>query len=224
MPRGNSGIASYFSPLNGTLALSVDNSTFQGLSEDNNQTGFSAQMRMSADVSLGPTFIGSVRTIRDYVEGNGTIHSIFNFTVGEYNSTAVQLVRNWINGSTVQYLTYSAIDNFNLTVVPNQNVTLPPEVTMIRPDQSRNGTVLVTTTFNYTNTSDLVGLGSSQLFLNSTPSGENSQLLSTVIGALRGDGQAIANQTAFLAYQDVFFAGGWRFLTCGWVRIVVASG
>lgn len=85
---------------------------------------------------------------------------------------------------------------------------------MTRPDQSRNGTVLVTTTFNYTTSPELVGLSSSQLFLNSTPAGAESELLTTVIDAIQGPGQGIANQTAFLSYQDVFFAGGWRFLTC----------
>ena len=198
-PRGNSGICSFFSPLSGVLATTLDNTSFAAV---------------TADTQLGETFIGSVRTIRNYVEGNGTRHEIFNYTLGDYNSSSVQLVRNWINGTTVQYLTYSAVDNLNITVVPNQNATLPPNVTMTRPDQSRNGTVLVTTTFNYTASPDLVGLSSSQLFLNSTPAGAESGLLGTVIDAIRGQGQSTANQTAFLSYQDVFFAGGWRFLTC----------
>jgi hypothetical protein len=88
------------------------------------------------------------------------MHEIFNYTLGPFNSTSVSLIRHWINGTTVQYLNYAVVDNFNLTVIPSQNATLPPNITLTRLDQSRNGTLSFTSTFNYTDTTEeFIGLG-----------------------------------------------------------------
>merc|ERR1711939_809447 len=108
-------------------------------------------------------------------------------------------------------------DNFNVSVTQNQNATLPPNITLTRPDATRNGTLAFTTTFNYTETFEsLEGLSRQSLFATSSSSGSGntSSLLDPTLQAINdGPGAAIADQMAFLSYTDVFFAGGWRFLT-----------
>lgn len=160
-----------------------------------------------------------MRTLRDYVESKGTVtNAIFNYTLGSYSTSSVTLVRHWINGTTTQYLTFDAVSNAAFNVTPSSNVTLPPNITMIRPGGNGNATLRFTSSFNFTSTTPgtpfvaLEGLGRDSLFL--TPSPANGPaVLSSVLGAIQNNGSAIANQAAFLSYADRSFAGGWRFLT-----------
>lgn len=169
--------------------------------------------------------VGGVRTLRDYTESKGVVlNEIFNYTLGDYSNSSVTLVRNWINGSTVQYLSFEAINNAQITVVPSTNVTLPPNITISRPDASANATIHFVSTFNFTNASTtLVGLGREELFLTEAP-GNSSDGLAAILEAIASNGTGIADQASFLAYQDRFFAGGWRFLTCKSVLQIEADG
>lgn len=69
-PRGNSGSVTYFQPVNGSLSISAINDTFRSYAGDNNQTGFQGELSFSGNAEFGETFIGSIRTVRDWVEGN----------------------------------------------------------------------------------------------------------------------------------------------------------
>lgn len=236
-PDGNTGVLTYFIPRNGsTTALggALNQTSLTSCSGENNQTGLQGDISLSADFSLGVTLsqsgllqglvythncsVGSVRTLRDYTEGSGLTHEIFNYTLGPYTDSSVTLVRQWINGTTVQYLTLNATQNAAFTVTPSSNVTLPPDIVVVRPDQNSNATISFTTSFNFTGTTPstpyipLDGLGGSSLFLNSTPT-NGTQNLATVLGAIQTNGTAVANEVAFLAYSEKFLAGGWRFLT-----------
>jgi hypothetical protein len=162
-----------------------------------------------------------VRTLRDYVESGGkTFHSVFNYTLGNYSASSVTLVRNWINGTTVQYLTWDAVSNGAFNVTPNANATLPPNITLTRQNSSSNATLRFTSTFNFTGTTPqtpfipLVGLGKDSLFETTSNAGSNvTSSLTNVLNAIQNNGSAVANQAAFLAYDSKFLAGGWRFLT-----------
>ncbi len=226
-PEGNTGVLTYFLPqTNGsTLGISLDKASLASVNAADNQTGLQGKLQLSNDARLGVTIVGSVRTIRDYTEGSGLMHEIFNYTLGAYNASSVQFVRHWINGTTVQYLTLSAVDNINFTTTPNANATIQPGITLSRQDTSRNATISFVTSFNYTDLPVLApGLTTPNIFL-SEPPANASQGLTKVLGALTnsssGGGNASssayieqAQVVSFLGYENTFLAGGWRFLTC----------
>ncbi|KAJ9106821.1 hypothetical protein QFC19_002949 [Naganishia cerealis] len=244
-PQGNTGFLTYFIPSNSSTSTplqvvpdikTLTSVTFAEASTKNgtNQTGVACNLSFNDDMSLGVTLIGSIRTVRDYTEGAGLTHKIFNYTLGAYNESSLQLVRKWINGSTVQYLTFQANTNARFAVTPNQNITLPPSVTFERIDKSMNGSMSFSTTFNYTDLPLLAkGLDADSLFLSQVPSnGNSSAALAKVINALQGtnnsssgmsgnstlkaanaSGPPEVRQVSFLTYEDKFLAGGWRFLT-----------
>ncbi|WVR07732.1 hypothetical protein IAU60_004775 [Kwoniella sp. DSM 27419] len=237
-PRGNTGALVYFVPLNQssnatTSSSSGDstNSTSSGLgatldlgsvtsvTQDNNQTGLTGTLSVSADLEFGVTLIGSVRTLRDYVESGGKVfNSIFNYTLIYSSNSSVVLQRKWINGTTAQFLTFESVNNALINVVPNSNVSIPPGITVTRPDQSSNATLRFTHVFNFTGTTPetpyvpLVGVGPDQLFL-TTPPDNSTPALGQVLNALQGNGTEIVEQVSFLSYTTEALAGGWRFLT-----------
>ncbi|KAJ9113652.1 hypothetical protein QFC22_005961 [Naganishia vaughanmartiniae] len=241
-PQGNTGFLTYFIPSNGSastpLQVVPDIKTFASVTfpsvptaqNGTNQTGVACDLAFNNDMSLGVTLIGSIRTVRDYTEGAGLTHEIFNYTLGAYNESSLQFVRKWINGSTVQYLTFVAKNNARFAVTPSSNVTLPPLVSFERVNKSMNSSMTFSTTFNYTDKPMLAqGLDANSLFLTQVPiNGNGSAALVKVLNALQGVNNTSSNGTAtlsnstspaevrqvsFLAYKDKFLAGGWRFLT-----------
>ncbi|KAJ9096780.1 hypothetical protein QFC21_005050 [Naganishia friedmannii] len=240
-PQGNTGFLTYFIPSNGSastpLQVVPDIKTFTSVTfpsvpattNGTNQTGVTCDLSFNDDMSLGVTLIGSIRTVRDYTEGAGLTHEIFNYTLGAYNESSLQFVRKWINGSTVQYLTFVAKNNTRFAVTPSKNVTLPPTVSFERVNKSMNSSMTFSTTFNYTDMPMLAqGLDANSLFLSQVPAqGNASAALVKVLNALQGtntssNGNATysnatspaeVRQVSFLAYKDKFLAGGWRFLT-----------
>jgi len=157
--------------------------------------------------------------LRDYVESGGNVtNSIFNYTLGPFNDSSVTLVRNWINGTTVQYLTFDVVSGGTFNVTPSDNTTLPPDISLSLSSPGTNATLHFVTSFNWTGTTPstpftpLEGLDKSSLFLTNASTNSTS-ILSSVLSAIQGPGAPIADQVAFLSYSDRFFAGGWRFLT-----------
>ncbi|KAK4689008.1 hypothetical protein P7C73_g1082, partial [Tremellales sp. Uapishka_1] len=217
-PQGNTGALVYFIPQNGTLSTTLNFTSVTSVNDTYGQVGLTGDLDVSSDLAFGVTLIGGVRTLRDYVESGGTVfHTIFNYTLGPYNSSSVTLIRPWINGTTVQYLSFAS-SNGNFSVSPSTNVTLPPNITYSRNDKSGNGTLTFTSTFNFTDTTpsspvvDLVGLGREALFI-TTPPANGTTPLTQVISAIQNNGSAIADQLSFLSYSAKSLAGGWRFLT-----------
>ncbi|KAK8853168.1 hypothetical protein IAR55_003869 [Kwoniella newhampshirensis] len=228
-PNGNTGALVYFIPVNSSnsttaLGTTLDLGTVASVSQANNQTGLSGNLSFSGDLTFGVTLIGSVRTLRDYVEGGGVFHSIFNYTVPYFSNTTILLQRNWINGTTVQYLTFETLSNGVFNVTPNANASIPPTIRLIRPDPATNATVRFTHVLNFTGTTPvtpfvpLEGLGKESLFLTTAPTTNestttNNSALTSVLQTIQNNGSAIADQTAFLSYTSKTLAGGWRFLT-----------
>lgn len=158
----------------------------------------------------------------DYVEGGGTMHHIFNYTLDAHNTTFVRLHRRWINGTGTDpalykgadmYLTTTPGSNAEFNVVPGDYDTFaPPTIDILLPLGSTNGTIRLKVV---TNETSLRRLDTSSLFL---PESQNATtgLGTTLRGLANGDND-VAKQVSFLTYSDKFAAGGWRFLTVGFL-------
>ncbi|KAL4245979.1 hypothetical protein ABKN59_008890 [Abortiporus biennis] len=213
LPAGNSGALVYFLPQQGhetatpIFSVSLKNETFTGVGEDFNNTGVQADLSFNAIATIGVTVIGAVRAMRDYVEGGGTMHEVFNYTLVDFNSTFIQLHRKWINSTIEDPSLYRGADLFLTTpagstaqfdVIPGNNGTMaPPTITIIVPqDRSDNG------------------IDPQELFLSPTSmDGSGASALQTALQDLSNGNNTIAEQVSFLTSQDKFTAGGWRFLT-----------
>ncbi|KAF9523824.1 hypothetical protein CPB83DRAFT_774834 [Crepidotus variabilis] len=226
LPAGNTGALVYFLPTgNSTSLLEVElvNQTMTSIvGEDANQ-GIQADLRFSSNTTFGVTIIGAVRAIRDYVEGSGTMHEIFNYTLQSYNTTAVRLHRQYINATSYSSNQYMSID-FRLSIPSNSTARFevkpstngsftPPTINIVVPSLLSDTTVLsqddgIVRVSVVTNETSLVGLDSNKLFL--SPSESSTPVLKQALMDLPQD---IVEQFSFLSFEDKFVAGGWRFLT-----------
>ncbi|GJE96208.1 hypothetical protein PsYK624_124020 [Phanerochaete sordida] len=224
LPAGNSGALTYFLPLNASdnatsLSVSLVNGTLRTTNMDFNNTGVEADLTFNANATLGVTIIGAVRAMRDYVEGSGTMHDIFNYTLDSYNASFVRLHRQWLNTTLGDpagsfrgadlYLSVPSNSSAQLSVAPGTNGTwTPPTINILVPPTTASGVIRVAVV---TNETVLAGLDTPSLFLaNSTGGGEG--LEATLQGLAAGDSDP-AKQISFLTYANKFTAGGWRFLT-----------
>lgn len=146
LPAGNTGALVYFlsSGSNATtnttlgntstnpLGVTLVDGSFKSTTTDYFNVGIQADLVFDANATLGVTIIGAVRAMRDYVEGSGTMHDIFNYTLGEYNDTSVRLHRQWINTTSPTserykgadlYLTVPVESSARLAVTPGNNGT-----------------------------------------------------------------------------------------------------
>ena len=236
-PKGNTGILTYFVPANGSsVGVTTNLGSFSSVQDENNQTGLSGTLQLDNEVRLGVTLIGSIRTVRDYTEGNGLLNEIFNWTLGSYDTGHVELVRHWINGTTTQYLRFEDDGGAKFDVTPSSNKTIAPIIKIIPKSlsarnngggtpvpansTSNSGSMRVkfTTTFNLTTTPvENPGYSAPEIFFTDLPSNA-SQALQTVIQGLKQDGgdeyRERVKELSFLTYDQGALAGGWRFLTC----------
>ncbi|KAI1797436.1 hypothetical protein LXA43DRAFT_984433 [Ganoderma leucocontextum] len=236
LPAGNTGALVYFLPsgsnattsstagniLTNPLGVNLVHGSFKSATTDYFNVGVQAALVFEANATLGVTIIGAVRAMRDYVEGGGVMHDIFNYTLGEYNDTSVRLHRQWINTTSPAssryngadlYLTVPAESSARLSVTPGNNGTwTPPTVDIIVPStadaQDSARTLRVTVV---TNETSLPGLNTQALFLQNGTNG--TQGLGTALQGLADGTNVAAQQVSFLTYADKFTAGGWRFLT-----------
>ncbi|PIL29853.1 hypothetical protein GSI_08060 [Ganoderma sinense ZZ0214-1] len=223
LPAGNSGALVYFLPsTSNPLGVTLVDGSFKSATADYFNAGIQADLAFDGNATLGVAVIGAVRAMRDYVEGR-TIHSVFNYTLGEYNDTSVRLHRQWINttsptsslykGADV-YLTVPAESSARLVVTPAKNDTRnPPAVDIVVPsaaDAEASARTLRVTVV--TNETSLTGLDTQALFL---PENERdgTRALETALQGLADGTNVAAQQVSFLTYVDKFTAGGWRFLT-----------
>ncbi|KAL5531944.1 hypothetical protein ACEPAF_5507 [Sanghuangporus sanghuang] len=218
MPAGNSGALAYFLSLDNStsgsnLTVTLQNNTQQITTDDFDNVGIQANLNFTGNATLGVTVAGAVRAMRDYVEGSETMHEIFNYTLASYNSSSVQLHRQWINATgSGAYKTadfyLNAVSGAQLNVTPGNNGTYTPPTVNILVDETGSGILQMRF---LTNETSLTGLSPPDLFL-SEGSGNDSALNTALTGLANGTSQ-IAQQVSFLTYEDTFVAGGWRFLT-----------
>ncbi|KAI5813687.1 hypothetical protein BZA77DRAFT_320925 [Pyronema omphalodes] len=220
-PAGNSGQVTYFHPLNDTsdvFTVSLVNGTLKSETGDHEKVGVKGAMEFSKDSKMGVTVMGATRAVRDYVEGRGVMHEIFNYTLSPvFNESYFQLNRKWINSSKTMDLTFHAGENLRFAVTPSSNGYTPPTIEFLRKGAGpgyANWSVLL-------NETSLTGLPTTGLFLaenatstyNFKGSGSDPKALANALHGLNNGTNPIAKQISFLTYADKFTAGGFRFLT-----------
>lgn len=186
-PAGNSGAMAFFNATSGNssaLSLTLVDGSLKSISNPYNHSGIAGQWTLSTDASLGFAVLGSVRALRDYVEGNGLIDPGMNYTVSQGNNNTVTLYRMFFNDSIAMNFTLST-DKQIMTA--NNSLTFPA------------GTYDFVVTLNETS---LQGFPASNLL--------NSQYQSVATNSSTSN---TLKNVEFLTYSQKFLAGGWRFLT-----------
>ncbi|CAE6417630.1 unnamed protein product [Rhizoctonia solani] len=220
-PAGNSGSLLYWVPYGNNasnLTITLQPDSLKSAIGPNGLHGLQGILLFSMNAELGPVQIGSVRQVRDYVEGGGLSRALFNFTVTQLDESVVWLSRRWLNdttetlanGTTISRrygyeLRLQAESGTRFEVVASNNTSIPPVVRVLVPDNNP-GRVSWTAQVNETH---IPPLGVSQVF--ASGSANNSNL------------NTVREQFAFLTYQTKWTAGSWRFLTYFSARIISSS-
>ncbi|KAF8608372.1 hypothetical protein BDV93DRAFT_486991 [Ceratobasidium sp. AG-I] len=209
---GNSGSLTYWLPSGNAstnLTVTLQPGTLRSAIGPNGLHGLQGTLEFTSDAELGTTQIGSVRQIRDYVEGGGLSQALFNFTVTQLDENIVWFSRRWLNASTVTVgnettmterygyeLRFQAENGTHFEVVPSNNTSFtPPTVRVIVPNGS-TGSISWTAQVNETNVSPL---SANQVFASDVTTNDNLT--------------NVHEQLAFLTYKQKWTAGSWRFLT-----------
>ncbi|KAK0524727.1 hypothetical protein OC835_005840 [Tilletia horrida] len=215
-PADNSGAVSYFTDgINGTdtspLSITLLNDTLRTAVGPNELVGLTGNLSLSKNASLSLSIVGSVRAVRDYVEGGGVMHPIFNFTVTQLDSSVVWFSRRWLNESTVTLangtaaqkqfgmeLRFEALNGTTFEVAPGVNGTngtlTQPTVRIVAPAGSN-----ATLGFSVATNATQFGLLSADEVFRQTAADESMD--------------AARDQMRFLTQAEKFMAGSWRFLT-----------
>jgi hypothetical protein len=193
-PAGNSGIAAYFEPengANGTLGIQLLNSTVgsplgpvYNATGGNATVGVSTQLSFNSSALLSVAILGSIRTIRDFVEGPSLLRDDIQSAIKYSNITGgVELSRLWLDNITTTTISFTSPNG----TIQIDNTTLIFEA----------GTYTFNASFDYPQLTQL----SSEEVLNpeSTPLVTQSPMQTTSL--------------SFLSYTTKLTAGAWRFLT-----------
>lgn len=198
-PAGNSGAALFFSPangVNGTLGIRLVNSPSgaplgsiyepsrtQGL---NDTVGVTTQIEFNSSAVLDLSILGSVRTIRDFVEGPSLLRPEIQDAL-RWSSTpqnGFQISRLWLDNITTTTVGFAPASNGAVQVEDGRAYFEP-------------GTYFLNATFDFP-----------QLIpLNTT------MVLRPEAAPLAHKDLAKTRSLAFLAYNSKLLAGAWRFLT-----------
>lgn len=232
LPAGNSGSVAYFLPYtvgsNATkqpasvgqgLTVTLGEAGIKGAYGEYNQSGVTGELVFSQSATLGTTLLGSIRTVRDYTEGNGLTHEIFNWTVTRADKQTIWLTKPWINETIVRNaqgeqtgkVRYAlewllqANNGTTFDVIPSNNGSYtPPTIHILAPPAQTNDTARAipppaSVTFTVqVNETALAPLAVDTLFAPNTTASMQ---------------RAAQAQFSFLTYASKFTAGGWRFLT-----------
>ncbi|KAF7799662.1 hypothetical protein EIP86_010902 [Pleurotus ostreatoroseus] len=202
LPAGNSGALTYFIPSNASsdapaLDVQLINGTFRSTIHEFDNAGVQADFSFNTNATLGVTIVGSVRAMRDYVEGGGIMHEILNYTLASYNNTSVRLHRRWINSTEEDPSVFKGADLYldipsgspaSLHVTPANEAASSPVISIIVPS---NASGVARVTF-VTNETSLVGLDTNSLFLPEVNNG--TQGLRTALNGLTGGKIAAGDQ------------------------------
>lgn len=194
-PAGNSGVILFFEPengINGTLGIQMLNSSIGSPlgaiyndSEGGNATvGISGQLEFNSSAVLTVAILGSIRTIRDFVEGPSLLRTDIQSALN-YSTTqdGIEISRLWLDNITTTTVSF---ESANLSIkLDNTSVTIPP------------GTYVFNASFDYPQLTQL----SAEEVLN--PGSQD----------LIAQEPMQATSLSFLSYTTKLTAGGWRFLT-----------
>lgn len=204
-PAGNSGVCTYFAPqngVNGSLSIEVVNSTVGNpiaatydnntISSDTNDTipfyGVTGTIRFNSSAVLTVPILGSIRTIRDFVEGASILQPQIQdaINVTSLANGGASLERLWLDNVTTTHLNFTpASTNGSVTIGDNKTLTFEA------------GDYVFTAEFNYP---QLVQLSPAQVLSNSST------------GLIQQDADR-TSALSFLSYTTKLLAGAWRFLT-----------
>lgn len=203
-PAGNSGACTYFEPQNGvsgTLGIEAVNSTigdplaatYNNSTDSGNDTvpfyGVTGTIRFNSSAILTIPILGSIRTIRDYVEGGVLQPAIQDAVdVSSLSNGGASLQRLWLDNVTSTFLNFTPASTSNGSITVNSsNKTLTFDA----------GDYVFTAEFNYPQLSQL------------TP----AQVLSNSPADLIQQEPEKTEALSFLSYSTKLLAGAWRFLT-----------
>jgi len=194
-PAGNSGVVIYFSPengVNGTLGIRLVNSTigsplgpvYKPVDGENATVGVSTAMEFNSSAKLSVAILGSIRTIRDFVEGPSLLHpEIQNANNYSTIDGGVELSRLWLDNVTTTAVTISSTNQS--VQLDNTTVTLPA------------GVYTFNASFNYPQLTQL----------------SSNEVLSPESAGLITQSPTQTSSLSFLSYTTKLTAGAWRFLT-----------
>lgn len=194
-PAGNSGVMARFAPENGpegSLSILLDQSgsgeAIQGIS-DSSRVGVSGTLTFNTAARLTVPILGSIRSIRDFVEGgniNQAFQNSFGFGLGSDGSASIN--RTWFDAVTTTTLAFTPLNRAKAIVLNREAAwTLTFGAGSYRFEAS----------FNYPQLEQL----SPSKVLNQTSTGLVSQ------------DPDKTTSLAFLSYSNKLLAGTWRFLT-----------
>lgn len=194
-PAGNSGIAAYFEPehgVNGTLGIKLLNSTignplgpvYKTSSSDNATVGVTTTLEFNSSAVLLVAILGSIRTIRDFVEGPSLLRDDIQSSV-RYTSidNGVQLSRLWLDNITTTTISFTS---------PNQKVHIEDDTLKLEA-----GSYIFSAFFDYPQLTQL----------------SSKEVLNTKSTGLITQSSEQTTSLSFLSYTTKLTAGAWRFLT-----------
>ncbi|KAL7619676.1 hypothetical protein AAE478_010217 [Parahypoxylon ruwenzoriense] len=188
-PAGNSGIVAFFSPLsgvNGSLSISLENIA------DTNRTlnplagGVTGVLSLNSSATLDLAILGSIRTIRDFVEGPSYLSPKIQdaIEVHQLPDGGIQLNRMWLDGTTETFLTMHNTNGTSLSIHNGQ-------------PRFAAGTYVFNSWHSYP---QLEQLGT-------------VEVINPASQSIISRNQAEVDALAFLSYRSKMLAGAWRFLT-----------
>ncbi len=200
-PAGNSGVVAFFRPqngVNGTLAIQlVDDGTgaplrpiYEPAAADSRSgqpmVGVSGRFSLSSPAELSLAILGSVRTMRDFIEGPSLlapeIQDAVKYTVDE---NRVVLSRLWLDNTTTTTFSFEPLHAPAQIVVRDQLLTFAA------------GTYRFRAAFDYPHSQRLSA----------------QQALAPHAHGLIASAPDETRALSFFSYPDKLLAGGWRFLT-----------
>ncbi|KAL2070164.1 hypothetical protein VTL71DRAFT_13190 [Oculimacula yallundae] len=194
-PGGNSGIIVYFEPedgVNGTLGITLVNSSssfplspvYDASGEGNATVGISTQVQFNTSVVLSVAILGSIRTIRDFVEGPSLLRDEIQSALNYSNiENGVEISRLWLDNITTTTISLSSREQS--IQLDNTTVTLAA------------GTYTFNATYDYPQLTSLSAM----------------EVLSPGAEDLITQSPDQTTSLSFLSYTTKLTAGAWRFLT-----------
>lgn len=201
-PAGNSGLVAFFAPqngVNGSLSIALANgSASQPLSpvyepptadslSGNPVVGIKTLVHFNSSATLTVPILGSVRTMRDFVEGPSLLYPEIQSAIkfSKTGSNGAMLTRLWLDNVTTTSMSFVPQSDGAAVTVDGRSVDL------------KAGTYEFTASFDYPQLTQL----------------SETQVLNQDSQGLITSAASQATSLSFLSYTDKLLAGAWRFLT-----------
>ena len=124
-PAGNAGAVAYFNATNNSTKFDINmvNGSLHSL-QQGGISGVAETLTFNQNATFTRAIVGSMRAMRDYVEGNGLTHEVFSHVASKVGSF-VMLSHQYINGSNSVNLTFTPVDaETQLNMMPDGNFTV----------------------------------------------------------------------------------------------------